>query len=264
AAEGGRDYNTTEISERTLRQVYLPPFHAAVTAGVATVMSAFNALNGVPASSNPFTIEQVLRKEWGFQGLVVSDWAAIAETMAHGIANTRPIAGRKSLLAGVDMDMEDGLYRHELPGLVKSGAVPMARIDEAVRRVLRLKAALGLFERPYARGEVTAGNGDLPLAARLLARAAAEESFVLLQNRPVRGTPLLPLRARPGRRIALIGPLADSAVDMLGSWSAQGRPDDVLTLRRSLAERIAQEKMTLVYARGTGPLGRHRRELDHA
>ncbi len=253
AAEGGRDYNTTEIGEPSLRQTYLPPFKAAVDAGVATIMSAFNALNGMPATANPFILDQILRREWGFSGVVVSDWRAIEELMAHGIADTGASAARKSFVAGVDMDMEDGLYARELPELVKAGSVPMKRIDEAVRRVLRLKAALGLFEHPYARG---ISEGPLPDASRVLARQAAEASFVLLQNRPVHGRPLLPFAARAGGKIALIGPLADSAADMLGSWSAQGRAEDVVTLQQALGERVRRERMSLFHARGTGATGR--------
>lgn len=262
AAEGGRDYNTTEIGEPSLRQTYLPPFKAAVDAGVATIMSAFNALNGMPASANALVLDQILRREWGFLGLVVSDWRAIEELMAHGIADSGASAARKSLMAGVDMDMEDGLFARELPELVEAGVVPMKRIDEAVRRVLRLKVALGLFEHPYAPG-VT--DGPLPEASRGLARRAAEASFVLLQNRPVHGRPPLPLVAQAGGKLALIGPLADSAADMLGSWSAQGRPEDVVTLQRALGERVRREKMVLLHARGTAVTGlRDATELSRA
>jgi beta-glucosidase len=250
AAEGGRDYNTTEIGEPTLRQVYLPPFKAAVDAGVATLMSAFNALNGMPATANAFILDQILRKEWGFPGVVVSDWRAIEETMVHGIADSGAAAAQKAFMAGVDMDMEDGLFDRDLPELVKAGAVPMKRIDEAVRRVLRLKAALGLFERPYAPESVA--EGPLAETSRTLARQAAEASFVLLQNRPVQGRALLPLAAKPGLKIALIGPLADSAVDMLGSWSAQGRAEDVVTLNTALTKRAREDGMVLLHARGTG------------
>ena len=140
AAEAGRDYNTTEISERSLRQVYLSPFRASVEAGVATIMSAFNSLNGVPASANAFTLRDILRGEWGFAGLVVSDWGAVEETIAHGIATNGATAARKSFLAGVDMDMESGLYVSELPGLVRSGGVPRQELDESVRRILRAQS----------------------------------------------------------------------------------------------------------------------------
>src|SRR2546422_41576 len=150
AAEGGRDYNSTEISEHTLRQFYLPPFHAAIDEGAATIMSAFNSLNAVPASANPFTLTQILRREWGFQGIVDSDYTALAELIAHGIANDGVTAARKAFLAGVDMDMVSSLYHDHLVQLVNSHQIAQADVDEAVRRVLRVKFALGLFEHPYA------------------------------------------------------------------------------------------------------------------
>src|SRR6188508_2725457 len=149
AAEGGRDYNTTEISEHTLRQIYLPPFRAAVNAGAATIMSAFNSINGVPASANPFTLRQILRTEWGFRGVVDSDWESLRELIQHGIANDRETAALKGFLGGVDMDMASSVYHDHLVNLVRAGRVPQERIDESVRYVLRLKFALGLFERPY-------------------------------------------------------------------------------------------------------------------
>src|SRR5438270_9694619 len=148
AAEGGRDYNAVELSEHTLRQFYLPPFEAAVDAGAATLMSAFNSLNGIPTSANPFTLKQILRKEWGFQGLVDSDWTSVAELMAHGIANDGATAARKAFLGGVDMDMASSLYHENLAQQVRSGEVPEAAVDEAVRRVLRVKLGLGLFAHP--------------------------------------------------------------------------------------------------------------------
>ena len=150
AAEGGRDYNSTEISEHTLREFYLPPFRAAVDAGVASVMSAFNSLNGVPTTANPFTLKEILRKEWGFRGITDSDWTSVGELIPHGIANDPATAARKALLAGVDMDMVSSFYHDTLVNLVRSGQVPEANVDEAVRHVLRVKFALGLFERPYA------------------------------------------------------------------------------------------------------------------
>lgn len=250
AAEGGRDYNTTDLPERLLRQIYLPPFEACARAGAATFMSAFNALDGVPASANAFTLDHILRKEWGYQGLVVSDWDAVVEIRAHGTANSDADAAAQAFLAGVDMDMESGLYLDELPRLVRSGTVPMARVDEAVRRVLRLKTQLRLFDAPYARPSAGTASSDIDAASRALARVAAEESFVLLKNVPFASKPVLPLAARPGLRIALVGPLADSAQDMLGPWSARGQTGDVVTLRAALEDRAAREHMLLRYARG--------------
>ncbi len=139
AAEGGRDYNTAEISEHTLREVYLPPFYAALDEGGASIMSAFNPLNAVPASANPFTLTQILRKEWQFQGIAVSDWTSLSELVAHGIANDEETAARKAFTAGVDIDMQSNIYHQYLVGLVKSGRVTEAQLDEAVRRVLRVK-----------------------------------------------------------------------------------------------------------------------------
>jgi beta-glucosidase len=250
AAEGGRDYNTTEIPERLLRQVYLPPFHAAANEGAATFMSAFNSLNGVPSSANPFTLSQVLRKEWNYQGMVVSDWTSIDELRNHGIANDGPTAARKALEAGVDMDMESNLYEPNLPKMVRSGAISQATVDEAVRRVLRFKFALGLFDHPYA-DESLMESGPITADRLQVARTAAEKSFVLLKNDGVAGKPLLPLSLARGGRIALIGPLADSAADMLGSWSAKGEAADVVTLRSALQERATNEQVTLLYAKGT-------------
>jgi beta-glucosidase len=238
AAEGGRDYNTTEISDRSLRQVYLPPFRAGMDAGAATFMSAFNAINGVPASANPFTLDQILRKEWGFKGFVVSDWTSVAETIAHGTAIDGAMAARKSITAGVDMDMESNLYWTTLADQVKSGKVPVAVLDEAVRRILRIKVAMGLFENPYAKLDP---SQMLKPEHLQVAREAAEKSFVLLKNQN-----LLPLK--PEGKIALVGPLADSAGDMLGAWGAKGDAKDVITLRAALAEKLGNR---LVYAKGT-------------
>ncbi|MDW6024856.1 glycoside hydrolase family 3 N-terminal domain-containing protein [Mesorhizobium sp. BAC0120] len=238
AAEGGRDYNTTEIPERLLRDVYLPPFQAGVEQGAATVMSAFNALNGVPASANPFTLGQILRKEWQFRGFVVSDWTAIAETVAHGTAIDGADAARRSIVAGVDMDMQSDLYRTALADEITAGKVPVSIVDEAVRRVVRVKFAMGLFEDPYAR---IAPEKMLTPDHRQSAREAAEKSFVLLKNDGI-----LPLKR--GARVALIGPLADSAGNMLGGWSAKGEEADVVTLRSVLAKELGAD---VTYAKGT-------------
>jgi beta-glucosidase len=252
AAEGGREYNTTEISERTLRGVYLPPFHAAVEQGVGTIMSAFNSIDGVPASANAFTLTQVLKGEWNFHGFVVSDWTSIREIMLHGVADDEATAARKSFTAGVDMDMQSNLYLPHLPALVHSGLVPMERLDDAVRRVLRIKMALGLFERPYVGDPGSMNPTDLP-ESRALAQRAAEESFVLLENRKVGGVPILPIAAATGRKIALIGPLSDSAQDMLGSWYGQGQAHDVVTLRSALEKRAKREGMAFTCVTGSDP-----------
>jgi beta-glucosidase len=247
AAEAGREYNSTEISEHTLRQFYLPPFHAAEEAGAATFMSAFNSLNGVPTSANPFTLKEILKKEWGFKGFVVSDWTSVSELMAHGIANDGATAARKALLAGVDMDMVSNLYHRELMQLVQSGQVPQSAIDDATRRVLRVKFAMGLFEHPYADENKEAGTMLRPESIAL-ARSAATNSQVLLRNEAVSGAPILPLATKPSS-VALIGPLADDPGNMIGSWSALGRSEDAVSLRRALVAKLGETRVH--YAKGT-------------
>lgn len=252
AAEGGRDYNSVEISEHTLRQFYLPPFQAAVDEGAATLMSAFNSLNGVPASANPFTLQHILKGEWGFQGIVDSDYTSLAELIPHGIANDGATAARKAFLAGVDMDMVSSLYHDHLAKLVRSGEVPEAAVDEAVRRVLRVKFALGLFEKPYT-DETKEASAMLQPDSLKLARTAAESSFVLLKNDALSAAvPILPLSGE-AKKIALIGPLAADRGNMLGSWAGLGRPQDVITLRAALNERIGAQNVH--YAKGVEILG---------
>ena len=248
AAEAGRDYNSVDMSERQLREVYLTPFKAAVDEGVATLMSSFNTINGMPASANQFTLNQVLRREWNFRGFVVSDWGSVGELIPHGVANDLATAARKGFLAGVDMDMESNAYLRHLPDAVKAGQVSQAAVDEAVRRTLRVKFALGLFEKPYVdeKNAIT----TLPAANVAAAREAAEKSFVLLKNEAANGGPVLPIRSGI-RTVALIGPLADSQPDMLGTWSAKGNREDVVTLRTALEARAKRDGFTLLYAKGT-------------
>jgi beta-glucosidase len=261
AAEGGRDYNSVEISEHTLRQFYLPPFHAAIDAGAATLMSAFNSLNGVPATANPFTLKQILKGEWGFQGIVDSDYTSVGELIAHGIANDGATAARKAFLAGVDMDMVSSLYHENLVQLVRSGQVPEAAVDESVRRVLRVKFALGLFERPYADEAKETGAMLRPQSVSL-ARTAAERSFVLLKNAPFSGgAPVLPL-SNEVKRVALVGPLADDSNDMLGSWAGQGRAEDVIALRTALTQRLGVDRVH--YAKGIEIVGGSDEQLAEA
>jgi beta-glucosidase len=245
-AEGGRDYNAVDLSDRVLRDIYLPPFKAAVDAGAGTLMSAFNTLQGIPASANHHTLTDILRTEWGFRGFVVSDWGSIGELVQHGIALDAREAALKALTAGVDMDMESNLYDTELEALVRSGKLKMEVIDEAVARVLRVKFALGLFDHPYTDEKLSAAV-MLNSEHLEVARHAAEESFVLLKNDPFDGKPILPLSE--DKTVALIGPLADSQIDMLGAWFTQGKSQDVVTLRQSLASRL---KNKLIYASGVG------------
>lgn len=236
AAEGGRDYNTADISQRTVREVYLPPFKAAVDAGVATLMSAFNDIGGVPASGNAWLTDTLLRREWKFTGMVVSDWTSVAELIPHGVASSRADAGRIALTAGVDMDMQSSIYVETLAPLVQSGRIPMAVVDEAVRRVLRAKARVAAL-KPVA---------PTPVEIRALARRAARESIVLLRNE---GN-LLPL-AKNAPTIAVIGPLADNQLDPLGPWHTEGKPEDVITVLQGIKTRVPTGTQ-VVYAKGAG------------
>jgi beta-glucosidase len=254
AAIAGRDYNATDMSEQTLRQVYLPSYHAAVEAGVATVMSSFNSINGIPATANPLTLTQILRKEWGFDGFVVSDWGAVVELMNHSIGDG-PTVTRKALEAGVDMDMEGGLFGTTIASQVRAGKIPESVVDEAVRRILRVKFALGLFDHPYT------ANGlayEATPERRAVARKVADETMVLLKNDPVEGVgALLPLTSK-AKKIALIGPLADDAIDLLG-WSGYG-PKNVITLKQELSQRLGDR---LIFAEGCGLLAGDEAKMLH-
>jgi beta-glucosidase len=242
-AIAGRDYNAVDMSEITLRQVYLEPYRAAVEAGAATLMSSFNSINGIPASANPFTLTRILRREWGFDGFVVSDSGAVAELRNHSIGDGATVA-RKALEAGVDMDMEGNLYGTVIAAQVREGKIPESVVDEAVRRILRVKFVLGLFDHPYtAEGPAY----DATPERRAAARKVAAETFVLLKNEPVEGVgALLPLTAK-AEKVALIGPLADNPQEMLGAWAVTGDPKYAVTLRTALSERLGGR---LLYAQG--------------
>ncbi|MGZ8316194.1 MAG: glycoside hydrolase family 3 N-terminal domain-containing protein [Telluria sp.] len=215
AAEAGLDYNSTDMSELELRSVYLPPFKAAFDAGALSTMSGFNDLNGVPTSGNRWLLTDLLRGEWGFTGFVVSDYTSEEELIAHGFAADGRDAARLALMAGVDMSMKSGLYLKHIPELVQSGDVPLARVDEAVRRVLMTKAALGLFEDPYRGSDVRTERRVTGSHEHLaLAREAGRKSIVMLKNEGG----LLPL-PKNGRRIALIGPFGADKEDLFGPWS---------------------------------------------
>jgi len=243
-AIAGRDYNAVDLGEGTLRQVYLEPYRAAVEAGAATMMSSFNSINGVPATANPWTLTQVLRKEWGFDGFVVSDWGAVAELKNHSIGDG-PTVARKALVAGVDADMEGGLYGTVIADQVRSGKIPESVVNEATRRILRVKFALGLFDRPYT--EVGPPYDATP-ERRAAARKVAEETFVLLKNEPVEGVgTLLPLPTKV-KKVALIGPMADNQQEMLGAWAVTGDPKFAVTLRKALTERLGDR---LLYSLGS-------------
>src|SRR5712692_940409 len=233
AAEAGRDYNAAEMSERTLREVYLPPFHAAVDAGVATLMSAFESVNGVPASANRHLLDDILRKEWKFKGFVVSDWDAVAELINHGVAANKREAAARALSAGVDVDMWDNSY-----AMLREGDVPMSVIDRAVRRVLRMKFRAVLFDDPY-----TSESAAPLILDRDAARRVAQKSIVLLKNENA----LLPL-PKTGRAIAVVGPLADSKEDMLGPWSAQGKAEECVTPAEAIGATVPVENADVIIA----------------
>jgi beta-glucosidase len=247
AAEGGRDYNTTEISEHTLREIYLPPFRAALDAGAGSIMSAFNSLNGIPTSANSFTLKKILRQEWGFRGIVDSDWTSVAELMNHGIANDGAAAARKAFEGGVDMDMVSSLYHDHLAELVHSGQISESEIDESVRHVLRVKFALGLFENPYV-DEKKESAAMLQPEGVALSREIAERSFVLLKNDLLpSATPLLPLSSDV-KSVAVIGPLADDGAATFGSWGGLGNGRDAVTLRAALNQKLGEPRVH--YAKG--------------
>ncbi len=242
AAEGGRDYNTAIIPENILRDVYLPSFKAAKEAGAATYMSSFNEINGIPASGNAFTLRKVLRDEWKFDGFVVSDWGSIEEMINHGFCADKKEAALKGFNAGVDMEMVTTCYADNLEQLIKEGKVSMARIDESVKNILRVKFRLGLFDHPYAKldGEaVILSKENLETACKL-----AEQSMVLLKNE----NNTLPL-SKTIRNLAVIGPLADDGKDQLGCWAPDGKGDESITpltaLRSSLGAGV-----NIIYARG--------------
>jgi len=241
AVEGGRDYNTVDISEELLREVYLPPFHAAVDEGVGTLMSAFNDLNGVPTSANHHTLTDILRDEWKFNVFVVSDYSSVHELIAHGIAADDSQASLKALSAGVDMDMADDNYERLIPELVKSGKLPESVVDEAVRRVLRVKIKAGLFEHPYS--DPAREKTDILTAESLQTeRKMAQESMVLLQD----NNDVLPLKKE--QTVAVIGPLADDKASQLGPWAGNGQAKDAVTPLEGIVAKLGKDHV--LYAKG--------------
>ena len=232
AAEGGRDYNSTFLTERQLRNVYLPPFEAAVKAGAMTLMTSFNDNDGVPSTGNTFVLKDILRGEWGFDGLVVTDWNSMGEMINHGFGVDRKDVARKALEAGVDMDMMTYGFLSHLEELVHSGAVKESDIDKAVRNILRVKVLLGLFENPYV--DVEAGKA-VQYAPEHLAAAqkTVEESVVLLKNDGV-----LPLDPASVRNILVTGPMADAPYEQLGTWVFDGEPSHTVTPLKALQERF--------------------------
>ncbi|MFD2614916.1 beta-glucosidase BglX [Paenibacillus gansuensis] len=237
AAEAGRDYNTVDMSERQLREFYLPAYRAALEEGCEMVMTSFNTIDGIPASGNRWLMRKLLREEWGFNGVVISDWGAVKEMIPHGVAADEAEAARKAIIAGLDIEMMTSCYPKHLKGLVESGEISEALIDEAVLRILTLKQKLGLFENPYRGADVELERAVVYSAEhRQAARDAAAASCVLLKNEGV-----LPLRK--DSRIALIGPFGRSG-DLLGAWCWRGVHDDAVQLYDGMAAKLPAGLLT--------------------
>jgi beta-glucosidase len=229
---GGRDYDSVELSDDDLHNVYLRPYQAAVNAGAATVMSAYMDLNSVPATGNRWLMQDLLRRQWGFRGFVVSDWDAVKSLTTHGFSQDATDAAMRAFSAGINMEMTSSVYREHLPELVRSGEITASQLDEAVRPILEMKYRLGLFTNPYVDMDRFHAE-QISTSQRESARKAAEQTAVLLRNQNA----LLPL-ARSAKKIALVGPLADSRVDTLGSWSLHGNPADTVTIAQGLGAKL--------------------------
>lgn len=248
AAQAGRDYHTVDMTERTLREVYLPPYKAALDAGCNTVMTSFNEVDGVPASGNKWLMTEILRNEWGFDGFVVTDYTAINEMIPHGYARDEKHAAELAANAGVDMDMQGAVYQNHLAQLVREGKVSEETIDESVRLVLRKKFELGLFDDPYRYSDVEREK-EVTFSQEFMdhAREAGRKSIVLLKNEPYLGKKILPL-SKDIKSVAVIGPLADNRNDVLGTWKASGDPSKVITLRKALEDALPDAD--IYYAKG--------------
>lgn len=252
ASQAGRDYHTVDMSDRELRQNYLPPYKAAIDAGATTVMTSFNELDGVPASGNQYLMTEILRNEWGFDGFVVTDYTSINEMVPHGVVADLKEAAELAFNAGVQMDMQGGVYSQYLPELLEEGKIKESDLNEYVRQVLEMKYKLGLFEDPYRYLSKERETQTL-YAQELMDHSllAAKESIVLLKNEPVNGASdnLLPL-PKNTRSVALIGPLTDNQKDMLGTWHVAGDETKVITLLEGIKQ-TAPDVM-INYARGAG------------
>lgn len=243
AAEGGRDYNSTGVTERTLRNVYLPPFEACVKAGAMTLMTSFNDNDGVPSTGNGFLVKDVLRGEWGFDGFVVSDWASIYEMVNHGFAENNKHAGELAINAGVDMDMMSYAYISHIEELLNEGKVSIETIDNAVRNILRIKFRLGLFESPYVDESKTEATFYLPESLEA-ARKSAVESAVLLTNNGI-----LPLDKAKVKTVLVTGPMADAPHDQLGTWTFDGDAAHTVTPLKAIRE-IYGNDVNVIYEPG--------------
>lgn len=239
ASEAGRDYVPTEISRQTLWDSYLPPFEAGVKAGAATLMSAFNTLSGIPATANHYILTEVLKDMWKHDGFVVSDWDAVMQLVLQGMAKDDREAALLAFKAGLEMDMKDNLYGKYMEELVRDGSIKEKEIDEAVKRVLRVKFRLGLFDRPYTEQKPAKQRLMLPSSLEM-SEAVAQETFVLLKN----SGPVLPL-SRPGR-ILLTGPLAEEREAIMGNWSGRGRAQDVVNIAEGMSKEFDSSSISVV------------------
>lgn len=262
APEAGRDYNTVNMSERRLRELFLPPFKAAVDEGVATVMTAFNELNGIPATGNDFLLTEILREEWDFDGMVVTDYTSINEMVPHGYARNEQHAGELALNAGVDMDMQGAVYYNHLKNSLEEGKVRMENINQSVRYVLSLKYDLGLFDDPYKYLDEKKEE-EIVLSDELKEHAlvSARESIVLLKNEKHEGAKLLPVEETP-KKIALIGPLAHNRKDLTGTWWASADTASIVTVKEGLEKQYPDAEITTVFGCSTDGTGRE--EFDEA
>lgn len=242
-SEGGRDYHYTDVSDQALWETYLPPYEAGIRAGAATVMASFNDLNGIPATANHYTLTDILKDRWKFDGFVVSDWEGVIQLVNQGFATNGKDAARQAINAGVDMNMIDGTYRDNLEALIKERKVDMSRLDDAVRRILRLKFRLGLFEHPYVK-EIPEKKRVLQPKDRDLAEAFAEETMVLLKNQ----SGLLPVH--DPKRIVAIGPLANDSVNIMGTWLSQATSKDAETYIEGLQAEFKDSEVR--YVKGCG------------
>ena len=241
-SEGGRDYRSTDVSPQQLWETYLPPYEAGVKAGAATLMSAFNDINGVPATANPYTLTDILKKQWQHDGFVVADWNAVDQLILQGVAKDRKEAGLKAFMAGVEMDMKDNIYFENFKALIDEKKIPLSKIDDAVSRILRIKFRLGLFDNPYT-PVVDEKQRYLQAESKALAVKLAEESMVLLKNK----TNTLPITT--AKKIALIGPMAKDKANIMGAWSFNGKEKDSETLFEGF-ENEFKDKAQIDYAKG--------------
>jgi beta-glucosidase len=250
AAQAGRDYHTVDLSERTLREFYLPLFKAAIDAGSGSVMASFNELNGIPATGNHFLLTEILRNEWRFQGFVVSDYTGIYEMIPHGFAFDLKNAGELAINAGIDMDMQGSVFLNHLSESVKEGKVSETTIDASVRRILTAKFQLGLFDDPY-RYTDTLREKEVIYSEEILshARETARQSIVLLKNEEFEGRKILPL-SKSIKRIAIIGPLGDNKEDQLGTWHAAGDASKVVSLLEGVREATPDAEVNVVHGCG--------------